>query len=373
MTFHALRHSWASIQVAEILASCAIVDYDRLIHVAYCMGHASAATTLFFYSHHAEDALSVHINIKLREIIQMTSNDAVRLIGKNPGMVRQFGSHKFGWDAETSLWQLICAASQEVELPECSEDLGMVEPPCPKLGKGYIRALSPALVLTILMHLQSERLNELQIAAVCRVNETTVAAVRTSALALGRRWLEFDKRRREELGLVESVAAAVAAMGIELKSAHKKKYRHLLVGFSVGLDVPKGLALSWFALRKNVYLSTKPALALHDLLKLFAGAGLKAGDFEVVYQSPPEDPTRALEIQAETSLQFRAVWGASPKFVSQQLLHGVRPDAYLIFPGEGVRASIKNSAYLSVSGLNALIFATCVYSSVKGGNQDGIT
>ncbi len=134
----------------------------------------------------------------------------------------------------------------------------------------------------------------------------------------------------------------------------------------MALDVPDALVISWLHMRDGVYLSALPSPTLQPLLQLFKSAGLEANEFKVMYQPFPESPHTELEIQAQVSLQFRTVWGLTPEFVQRRFLHEARPDAYLVFPGEGTQDSIYTSSFCSVKGLHALIFSTIVYSSVKG-------
>lgn len=366
MTFHALRHSWASIEVAEILATSSVVNYDRLIHIADAMGHASPASTLFYYSHISEDALALHLNYLIREQLNMKSSEALRLLQMEPNTVRQAGLRKHGWTAEVSLWQQICEAATAVDLPDCSANLEWVEPACPMLGKGFMRSLTPASVLSILIFLQEDCISPAQIAAACRVSSEVVEDIRTQAIELSRAWLHLYKVPGQDIPQIESVDGAIFAMGLNLNSALKKKYASLLLKFSIGLDVPGELISAWLQLRQGVYLSALPAPSLNPLLKLFKQAGLEANEFKVVYQSAEDSPHTALADQAQVAVQFRAVWGVNPEFIPRKFFHEHRTNAYLVFPGDGKQENSNTSSFSTVRGIHALLFATCIYSRMKG-------
>ena len=365
MTFHAMRHSWASLRVSEILGSSSIVDYNRLISVADAMGHVSAATTLFFYSHLAEDVLNLHITHEIREVLKMESSAANRLLSMKPNTVRQNGARKYGWDAETSLWQAICDASQKMDLDDCSAGVELVDPPRPRLGKNFIRTITPAVVLTVLRHLQQDKLNPDQISAAARVSTGLVEAVQSHAIDLTKQWLQKYRHHTRDEIQVASVNGAVFAMGLDLNTTFKSKYRSLLTSFSVGLDVSEEVVQSWLKLRQGVYLSALPGSHLRPLLKLFSEAGIAAHEFVVLIQSDQMDPAATLNIKAEVSLAFRAVWNLNPKFTPRGFEHGARPDAYIAFPGDGKQDNVGNSSYASVKGVHALLFAVSIYSRIK--------
>ena len=366
MTFHALRHSWASIEVSKILSTSSVVNYDRLIHIADAMGHVSPASTLYFYSHISEDALALHLSYLIREVLGVESSEAVRLLQMKPNTVRQAGLRKHGWTAEVSLWQQICESAAAVDLPDCSADQTWVEPICPQLGKGFVRSLTPASVLTILIYLQEDLISSAQIAAACRVSTEIVEDIRTKAIELSRAWLHVYKKPGQDIPQIESVDGAVLAMRLNLNSALKKKYASLLLKLSVGLDVPGELISAWLQLRKGVYLSALPATSLNPLLKLFKQAGLAANEFKVAYQSEPDSPHSTLTDQAQIALQFRSVWGVNPEFIAREFHHEHRTDAYLVFPGDGKHGKSNTSSFSTVRGIHALLFATCIYSRMKG-------
>jgi hypothetical protein len=366
MTFHALRHSWASIEVSEILATSSVVNYDRLIHIAEVMGHVSPATTLFYYSHISEDALALHLNYLIREQLNMKSSAAPRLLQMTPDKVRQHGFREYGWTAEVSLWQQISDSAMAVDLPDCSAGLEWIEPTCPQLGKGFVRSLTPASVLNILIYLQEDCINAKQIAAASRVSLEVVEDIRTQAIALSRRWLHMYKKPGKDIPQIESVDGAVFALGLDLDSAFKKKYASLFLKFSVDLDVPEEVTSAWLQLRDGVYLSALPASTLNPLLKLFKHAGVKAEELKVIYQTRSDSPHIALTDQAQVSLQFRAVWGSNPEFIPRDFYHKHRTDAYLVFPGDGKQTDSKTSSFATVKGVHALLFAACIYSRLKG-------
>lgn len=366
MTFHSLRHSWASIEVAEVLASSSIADYDRLIHIADAMGHVSPATTLFFYSHFSEDALALHLNYLIREQLNMKSSEAQRLLQMEGDKVRQQGHRAHKWPSEVSLWQQICESAAAVDLPDCSADLEWVVPTVPLLGKGFVRSLTPASVLSILIYLQKDCISSVQIAAACRVSSEVVEDIRTQAIELSMQWLHLYKKPGRKPPEIKSVEGAVFAMGLNLNSAFKKKYASLLLKFSVDLEVPKELESAWLQLRDGVYLSALPALSLNPVLKLLKQAGVNADEFKVAYQSKPASPHDALAGQAQVSLQFRSVWGGNAEFIPRAFFHAHRSDAYLVFPGDGKQANSNTSSFCTVKGFHALLFASCIYSRLKG-------
>jgi integrase len=80
MTFYALRHSWISREMEQLLMTESAVDFNRLMHLADAAGHVSPATSIYFYSHRFEIALWTHMTCILREDVGLTGPDAEVLL-----------------------------------------------------------------------------------------------------------------------------------------------------------------------------------------------------------------------------------------------------------------------------------------------------
>lgn len=116
MTFHALRHSWASRAVSDVLQTNSIVDFNRLIQVADQMGHVTPSTTLHFYAHLFEDALEAHSSAALRASLQVTPKTAQRLAGVLPNSLNTQARRK-GLKISDAIWRSICMAADNRSFP----------------------------------------------------------------------------------------------------------------------------------------------------------------------------------------------------------------------------------------------------------------
>ena len=100
------------------------------------------------------------------------------------------------------------------------------------------------------------------------------------------------------------------------------------------------------------------------VLELLKIAEVSPDELRVRVQAEDHDDGDTLMLKASVCKDFQFVWNQTPAFLAGGFVHEARPDAYLIYPGARLDDEIVGPAYASVRGLDALFFASAVYSRV---------
>lgn len=366
MTFHALRHSWACREVAGILEFDSAVDFNRLIHISEQMGHVTPATSLLFYSHRFEDALFRHIKVALSESLTITAATGHSFTGILPNTLGT-QSRRRGIDLAEVVWRSICDAGERIAFPDVANGINLILPACPILGTSLDEGLTPMKILSALQMLDNHALTDALVAARIRTTNEEVVKIRQIACDIARAHSPLRRSNRVPIA-IESVSAAVAALGIDLSRARQPKFAKLCRALAVSVE-PKMAAeasRSWLRLRKRGYISLEIPSHSLELLQLLKLSDIAARDLAICTQF--EESTEMAERLAiakirETLLQ---VWNTAPGYFRMDGVHPARPNAYLIWPSKADSNKLQGSAATSIAGLEALLLSVTIYSILSG-------
>lgn len=368
MTFHALRHSWASVRIAQVLASCSIANFNRLAHIAAELGHVSAVSTLLFYSHFAEAALNCHLSATIREVIEMGNGTAELHFNEKSNSVLQRWLRKYAWNAEQCMWHEMQLRADRFDCPSVTASCELVDPDRPTVAKAVVHPFHPMTVLRVLGSLKLSRGTHKQIANWHHLSEADVALIRESALEIAGEWLGYSRKARQSVVQILSVDGALSALYLDLHAAERTKYQELKAGLSVPLVVPPAFRESWMKTRSIVrlpkpqaYFFLYPTSDVSPMLDLLKSAGVGVNQLAVrVPAKADSNQSVALET-SEVAFLFQGVWNRIPGF-RPVAFHPARSRPYLTFPGKDVPAGEDASVHAEVGGLDALLFACAVYS-----------
>lgn len=366
MTFHALRHSWASREVGDVLVTDSIVDYNRLIHIAEQMGHVSPGTTLSFYSHIFEDALYVHTSSALQQSLEVCAKTAQTFTGVLPNTLNTNARRK-GMNICDAVWRAICNAGESVTSPSVTSGMDLISPPCPVLSTTLVEGLTPVKVFEALRLLRNPKLTDELVAARTRTSLEEVKNIRTTVcrIAIGQR---KQNRHQNVQIVIESVDTALSVLGIDLERAFQQKFANLknALAVSVSPTLATEASQSWLSLRDRGYLAVDNPRQLPGLLHLLHFAEIRETDFLVCMQYTDAEQVAAKVLLASILESFQQVWTGHPSFVRMDYVHPARPSAYLTWPGKHKDKTLEGPAGVSIAGLEALMLAVTVYSHILG-------
>jgi integrase len=365
MTFHALRHSWASREVGDVLCSDSIVDYNRLIHIAEQMGHVSPGTTLSFYSHIFENALYVHTSSALQQSLELSAKTAQSFTGVLPNTLNTNARRK-GMNVCDAVWRAICNAGESVATPCVTSGMDLIAPPRPVLSTTLVEGLTPIKVLEALRLLRNPKLTDELVAARTRTSLEEVKNIRTTVcrIAIGQR---KQSRQQNLQAAIESVDTALAVLGINLERAFQPKFANLKNALAVCVSptLATEASQSWLSLRDRGYLAVDNPRQLPGLLRLLHFADMSQTDLLVCMQYTDAEQVAATVLLASILESFQQVWTGHPSFVRMDYVHPARPSAYLTWPGKHGDKTLEGPAGVSIAGLEALMLAVTVYINIS--------
>lgn len=368
MTFHALRHSWASVRVADVLASSSIANFNRLSHIAAEMGHVSAVSTLHFYSHFSEFSLNCHLSDAIREILQMKDGTSEIHFGEKSNTTLQRWQRKFPWPTEQCMWQEFEVRSRNVEVKSVCAEFPLAEPSRPTFTTYFVHPFHPVKVMRVLNSLCSFPHKEREVAYWNHLSESDVSLISQSAIEMALEWLEHFKKRRQQIAGISSVNGALAALHIDLHAATRTKYSDFRCALSVPLTIPADFNSAWMHTRTvvrlpapKIYFFLHPTTHVQPLLELLQSAGFDSTDLIVrVPFKLGADQSHDVTV-SDVAFTFQGVWGEAPDF-RPVAFHPARKKPYLTFPGIHVPAGMDSPVHAEAGGLDALLFCCAVFA-----------
>lgn len=364
MTVHALRHSFCSDRMAEILTSDCLVDFSRVHHLMYAMGHATAATLVESYAHVFEFALRMRLDIQMNEI-PITSEVASRISGVPANTIRQ-RAKRYSTPVNDIGWKSIADAAAVIPWPKASERFELTSPQSPTLQSGISALLTPRKTLEAIGLLQAGQLPTTLIAQRLRISVDCVESI--------------SKVTQKLPGLLQantpciewhSVEASLQALGIRMSTVQQVKFAKLLrsIDLATGLDVRSVAAsgMSWLKLRdKNGYWDASHRNNLLAVLQLFARIDAKPSQFAVCHTSDVEGIRKA----GLAHQLFVAAFSGQATAAPSVNCRSDRPSCFVIFPTPAQNGPSFAPAAISTNGLDVLMLALTVYALVIGGHHD---
>lgn len=363
MTVHALRHSFCCDRMAEILSSDCVVDFSRVNHLMYAMGHATAATLVESYTHIYEFALRLHLDIQMLQF-PISSEVAGRISGLSANTLRQRAARSSRPVSEVG-WTAIADAATEVPWVKGVDRLELAAPRCPALVSSVSALLTPRKTLDAIELLAVGNLNELQIAQRLRISVDCVKSIARIA-----RSLQGSAESKSAEVEWHSVDARLQALGIRFASVQHYKFAKLVESMDLAATLdPKSIAatgLAWMTMRSSRgYWDASNQRALLTVLQLLAKLKAQAGQFAIC----STNEAKGITLAGQAHQVFQAAFSAPALKAPNVKCRSDRPDCFVSYPTPTADGPCFEAAATSTSGLDVLMFALTVYSKAIGGHH----
>lgn len=360
MTFHALRHSYASRYFKEILKQPECILFNGLTQLAEYMGHVSVTTTLTYYIHEYESVLRSHLQRVNSITLNFDSNVAGRLLGCSPSAFRKKVERKNLSAAEVLLDELSASVLKH-QLALAPTDEGWDTPAAPKLPTGFVNVLNPYKVLNVLQSLDAPNIDVNLVAAQSRLEPQIVKAIQQSTVDLA---IATNRPRhgRPSTTPPTNTRTALAALSMNVSASSNVKFTATVKALEkVQINSDLKLALRyWLDGRRPNYIGIHQSNERLAFFRLLKSLNFQANHLLINVHKSKNSMDSILEI-ADLTRQFQSVFGLSPVFEEAREPHPKRPKTYLLIAG-----SKSSSAGNSASGLEAMLLALLIYVQQEG-------
>ena len=371
MTIYALRHTSSSRDFAEC-QNAEISNTNLHFELAQRKGHIAPSMGIEFYSHQYEFGLANELQRIFRQEIEFADTDAITLTSITPANVRTTSSRSKGRRSISDvIFDRILVESDSVLLPPISEIGNWTNPDAPRFSIAMKVSLSPLTILRVLDKLRNCSVAETAI--LCDLSSSTVQFIFDfiHKEVNVRRSIKSLKKRTDELP-VTSFDESLSYLGIDVLAAKQIKYSKIRLALAKSMDYELVSLLStnfWDHIKSKTYLNLTNAGLAVELLKFLKSCGLAACDFLVRFQPSKKSKYALDELMSQVQRCFSVIWNALPDTEEDDMDHGIRPSAYLLFPAHpGARAS----RLVDVKGLIALLYCTRILVKVTmENNNDG--
>jgi integrase len=364
MTIHALRHSYATRVLNEILLEPHAIDFNRLNQLAHDMGHVSISTTIEFYVHDFSDLLAVLCQRKIRGLVVYDSTEAERVTGKSSDALRQV-PRRNGISLDQYARNHIEVSACKVELGAALDHSTWIEAPDPHFASESQSQLTLLKVWEIAKSLSAdEQVDHLEVANLHDVNIGLVRQISTYLQSMGlRAQTQWNRNRRTAFGLITSAKRAMEALSFVPQDLLQLKYHGLLrkMANQVWTTELEDLAkVMDFVIEKDA-VSLKSVQAY---VRLFSFLKTYEIDHELLHisvQGTGNFDKLMLEMKKKMELHFEAVWQIKPEIHSTGRRRD-RPDAYLQVKPSPERTDSKSC---DSGGLLALLHSITLFSLLR--------
>jgi integrase len=358
MTFHGLRHAYASRRFQLLMGQPANSQANALTRLAECMGHVSSHTTLHHYIHSIERVIQAHLIHTQKLTLELNSTACANVLGMTAANVRKLVERQRTSLEDVFFSELSTLNGVDANGPIPTHD--WMIPEAPAINSGYVEGINPLRVLELLIDLSHSNAHYLQIASRHRVGVELLKHldVITSSLAL--RTLR-SRHGAEAPPSPTNVTTALRYLGLNMTAAYNPKLQPMvecLPKFPVSGEAVTALNY-WMEPRRNRYIGIHKTEGRRDFFQLLKSLGFSARKAELCVQ-PNADCEKTLLLSSALMSVFQQVFGITPHVVTCTSSHPKRPPAYLLY-GEG-----GDSAAMSVSGLEAVLFALMVTQKLTG-------
>lgn len=355
MTFHALRHSWASRNVDLIFRSSSTINVDRLAHVAYAMGHASAQMTLRFYSHLYEPGMKQTIDV-LQSSMELSAHEASCIAGHKKNTLTQRALRKGQSISEMTLSLLTTMPAQVVVVPP---SVTTVIPP--RILRTFNHQLTAGQVLKVI-EMGMDGMDENRIASVVRLQIAQVQRIRQAAIELA---LQLSSAAKS-LTILERSALTIAESlrytKINIRAADNPKFAKLLSFIRLPIDPKLALVATtgWKGMHTHGHLNVQDQVLFSGLLQLLKAAGVDPAHLILRLETPGLSQAQCAMSLASPRRVFSDVFGRSPQCEPLEYAHPARPTITMVWSSSVKDGSPNFSAKAGITGLHALMFALSV-------------
>jgi len=352
--FHITSHTI----ISEILREKLLGGSDNLTNplhqLATDFGHFSILTSCSEYMHRFEDDFRATIDRSLSRL-EITSEIAARWTGKKPATIRkQVSLSKIAKNKVH--WQTIFASSSCKSVNDVCQGLQLNNPIPPKFlnesySVGLIKVLNvfsdiqktiPIEVIALRQSLSHDDILKLLTNAKKIFLKSSVSSInfksspeQTIKIIQNANWLSFDK-------------------------AVSDKYQNLLKAAQSENNLNAKQIDAWPILNKNGYLSLVNQVIVNDFLELLSMLNTPVTHLAIAHTNE----INSQELRLIESIFYQKFGVTVPQF--PVIKRGGRPPVYLMFSSQRISGNqFPAAAALSISGLNAILFAIAVLIEVN--------
>lgn len=362
MTFHALRHSWASRRIEAVFCSASTVCFDRLAHIAYSMGHASAQMTLRFYFHLYEASLKHSID-ELQKSMELSAQQASCITGTKPNTLVQRALR-----SDISLSALVSKILCERNLEAGRQSTSLVPASkVPVLLRSFSPLLTPHHFLKVLDMSQQGTFNQELIAARSGVQVADLEHVRRFTVDLALKLSSSGKRLTPLERQALYIADALHLANIRIEAANNAKYVKLCEFFRLPIESAMADAAchAWETMFCHGHLDASHKVDLAKPLRLFKVAEVDPRHLFLRIEEPGLTKAEIAMILAPAIRTFTEIFGFQPRCETLKYTHPARPQVTLVWSSLPKGEPSTASAAVSSTGLHALMFALSIYANFK--------
>ena len=352
MTFHALRHTWASNQLLEVFQQQPPLHHNPLTQRMVEIGHASLNTTFSWYFHFRDELARTCVDNALRAHLDPGADLTSSLAGVQDNTLRQRSRRSVKPLREVRMEAIASEASQRAGF-DLAKLLGFVEPLMPRFSTKAISQLSARAVLNTLIALEAGQDDNL-VAARSGIDLSYLSKIKTDRDQLTN-WLA---------ALMRPAAAPndlPQSADINFSSAFQARYKNLLpslnkVEFSP--EVIDGLR-AWRECRTRygqIGLTHIPAAT--RLLIMLAVLGAKPENIRIHIPVSKSDKNRLLV--AQLMQLFITVFAERPKNLASASQSPRFPVIYLTWTGSHLSNDFQHDS-ASVRGLDAILCSLYIF------------
>lgn len=359
MTFHALRHTYASRRFQSIIEQPDRITPNALVQLAEEMGHVSASTTLTYYVHIYEHALRAHLQHANAITLSFDSNTAGRLLGKSSAAVRKQAQRK-AMATNAVVFEELALAAAASKHPTAPTPEGWMTPSRPVLPNGFSDSLDPFKTLVVLQSLAVMNSDPNLVASQLRLEPKVILAIEQVVVGLAVQVVRPQNGQRKPVHPT-NVRTALNALFINIDAANNPKYQHA-VDVLAKLQTTSVLQLAvryWVGARRPNYIGLHEPQERASFLRLLKQLGFNREQL-LINTHTAQDPLVLAADRATLTRQFQAEFGLSPHFAPPRAPHPARPKSYLLVAGPK-----SGSAGNSAAGLEALLLALYVFMHVS--------
>lgn len=359
MTFHGLRHAYASRRFQLAIRHPTATQANALVRLAESMGHVSAHTTLHHYVHSVESVIQVHLVHTQMLTLDLNSTLCANVLGMTAANVRKQVERQ-RTTLDDMFFSELAKKRSGIDPFEPVTPLDWSAPHAPAINSGYIEGINPLRVLEMLIDLSHSNAHYLQVASRHRVDIALLKRLDDIASSIASRTLR-PKNGDEVPPPPTNVVTAVRYLCLNVTAAYNPKYQAMverLDNFAFLNESTTALNY-WLDQRRNRYIGIHQSEGRRDFFQMLKSLGFSGRNAELCVQ-PRKDSAKTLLLSSTLMTVFQQVFGITPNVVTCTYSHPKRPPAYLLY-GEG-----GDSAAMAVSGLEALLFALMVTQKLIG-------
>lgn len=359
ITFHALRHTYISNAMEEILWSSNTGMNNRLSQLADWAGHEVAVTTIKFYSHRFEFPLRSWLDSRLLPC-PATNADGERLLSIKANTLTQF-CRRHTLDLSGYIWKQVGSAAGKLVqgLPAILSGVQQCEAAPLRLTGPMDRQFTVGDCLTILEQL-SKDINVNLLEHRYGITADQRAAIDRAAVDVAAQI--YATRERLCPRYVVDAKGVFAHFDLDFERARAQtRYAKFVEALRLPISVQlvSGATKAWTASWWRGELNAAPPTRILPILQLLKACEVSAQSLLLRVETDEKNLDAARKIEAEAAAVAAAVFNDHLAVSRLQTARRGRPQAYLLWPS---RVDV-GPAGKSNEGFDVLMLAAAIWAS----------